>query len=115
MWGRLGGMAEHVDYRYILANERTFLAYVRTALSLQIAGLGVLQFLTQSSDAVRHALGVALVTVGSFVAVTGHLRYRRNERAIRAGTEMAASHGSRVITVVVVLLPLAAAVALALA
>ena len=43
-----------VDYRYLLANERTFLAYLRTALSLQVAGLGVLQFLTHGSDAVRY-------------------------------------------------------------
>jgi putative membrane protein len=107
-------MAEHVDYRFLLANERTFLAYVRTALSLQIAGLGVLQFLTQSPNSVRYSLGVALVAVGSYVALTGHRRYRGNERAIRTGAEMAPSHGSPVVTAVVVLLPLVAAVTLAL-
>jgi putative membrane protein len=47
-----------VDYRFLLANERTFLAYVRTALSLQIAGLGVLQFLTNGHNVLRLVLGV---------------------------------------------------------
>ena len=59
-------MDEPVDYRFLLANERTFLAYVRTALALQVAGLGVLQFLTHGHDAVR-PLGLVLVLAGSFV------------------------------------------------
>ena len=53
-----------VDYRFLLANERTFLAYVRTALALQVAGLGVLQFLTQARDGLRVGLGVLLVGSG---------------------------------------------------
>ena len=48
---------EHVDYRFLLANERTFLAYLRTALSLQVAGLAVLQFLTKGHSSLRLTLG----------------------------------------------------------
>jgi len=104
---------EHVDYRFLLANERTFLAYVRTALSMQIAGLGVLQFLTRSHDSVRLLLGIALLLVGSYVGLMGYLRFRSNERAINAGTAMHVARSTTVIAVSVVLVPLVGAVLLA--
>lgn len=105
---------EHVDYRFLLANERTFLAYVRTALSLQIAGLGVLQFLTAGSDAVRILLGVVLVAIGSYVGLVGYLRWRDNERSIRAGAEMHSARSTTPVAAAVVLVPLVAALLLAL-
>lgn len=104
-----------VDYRFLLANERTFLAYVRTALALQVAGLGVLQFLTHGHGVVRIALGVALVLAGSYVGLTGYHRYRANERAIRAGTDMHSARGTAVLAFAVAGLPLVAAIVLAVA
>ena len=102
------------DYRFLLANERTFLAYVRTALALQVAGLGVLQFLTHGDDAVRYGLGFVLVVVGSYVGWAGNVRYRSNERIIRAGGDMAAGRPTTVVTVIVALVPLAAVVVIVL-
>ena len=104
--------AHPVDYRFLLANERTFLAWVRTALSLQVAGLGVLQFLTSSSDAVRYVLGLGLVLVGSYVSATGYLRYYRNERLIRAGDDLTRVRASVLVAGAVMVLPLLAALAL---
>jgi putative membrane protein len=108
-----GGSGGHepgrADYRFLFANERTFLAYVRTALALQVAGLGVLQFLTQGNDLVRFALGVALVATGSLTGLTGLRRMRANERAIRTGQDIAASSTSTVVVAVVVAVPLLAA------
>lgn len=101
------------DYRFLLANERTFLAYIRTALALQVAGLGVLQFLTHSHTSVRVALGVALVLTGSYVGVAGYVRFRTNERAIRSGTPMHTARGPVVVVVAVAALPLLAAVVVA--
>jgi putative membrane protein len=103
-----------VDYRFLLANERTFLAYVRTALALQIAGLGVLQFLTQGHDAVRLTLGAVLVATGSYVGAAGYLRFRHNERAIRAGLDMPRARAGLLLTVAVAGVPLAAALLLVL-
>ena len=102
------------DYRFLLANERTYLAYVRTALALQVAGLGVLQFLTHGQDAVRYLLGVALVVAGSYTGALGHLRSRRNERAIRAGDDIRPSTAGVVVVAVVVVVPLVAAVTMTL-
>jgi putative membrane protein len=105
---------EQVDYRFLLANERTFLAWIRTALSLQIAGLGVLQFLTHSDDVVRYTLGVGLVLAGSYVGSTGYLRYYSNDRAIRAGTDLTRIRASVIVVVSVVVLPPVAVLLLAL-
>jgi putative membrane protein len=102
-----------VDNRFLLANERTYLAYVRTALSLQIAGFGVLQFLTHGQDAVRYTLGVTFVVAGSFTGLVGVRRWRANERAIRAGRDIGPARGAVVAAAAVVAVPLMAAVALA--
>ena len=103
-----------VDYRFLLANERTFLAWLRTALSLQVAGLGVLQFLTHGHDTVRFVLGVGLVVTGSYVGVVSYRRYYGNERAIRAGEDLTRVRSSVFVVLAVVALPLVAAVALTL-
>ena len=105
---------DDVDYRFLLANERTFLAYLRTALSLQVAGFGILQFLTHGHGVVRYGLGLALLVAGSFLGLSGYLRIRRNEQAMRAGEDLGRSTGPAVVAVVVVTLPLLAAVSLVL-
>jgi putative membrane protein len=105
---------EPVDYRFLLANERTFLAYVRTGLALQIAGFGVLEFLTQAETALRVVLGLVLVALGSYVGLAGYLRWRSNERSIRRGAEMHATRSTPVIAVAVVAVPLVAAVLITL-
>lgn len=105
---------DHVDYRFLLANERTFLAYVRTGLALQIAGFGVLEFLTHGQAALRVGLGLVLVALGSFVGLAGYLRWRANERSIRRGAPMHATRSTPVIAVGVVAVPLVAALLLTL-
>lgn len=105
---------EPADYRFLLANERTFLAYVRTALALQVAGLGALQFLTQGHGAVRIGLGLALVVSGSALGLTGYLRFSANDRAIRAGGEMRTARATSLVTVAVSVVPLVAAAVIAL-
>lgn len=102
------------DYRFLLANERTFLAYVRTALSLQVAGLGVLQFLTQGETLVRYSLGLALVAAGSLAGASGYRRRNSNERAMRAGEDIKPGAAGAVLVVVVVTVPLVAAVIMTL-
>ena len=102
------------DYRFLLANERTFLAYLRTALALQVAGLGVLQFLTQAQHWVRDLLGFALIAVGSYVGAAGYRRCRRAEEDIRAGRELSGSPIRTVTSAVVVLAPLVAGAVLVL-
>lgn len=71
------------DYRFTLANERTFLAYVRTALGLDAAGLAATQFLHPSAEHLRLTIALVLVALGGAVAVLGYRRWEATERAMR--------------------------------
>lgn len=71
------------DYRFTLANERTYLAYVRTALALVAAGLAVAQFIRQPQiKALSLGLSVVLTVLGLAVAVLGFARWRAAEGAV---------------------------------
>lgn len=67
-------------YRTILANERTFLAYIRTALTLFVAGVSFIKFF---DSPVIEVLGWTLIPVGVFVFVRGVVSYRRMNRKIQ--------------------------------
>lgn len=76
---------EHIDYRFSLANERTFLAWNRTALSLMAGGLVIVQLLDKvEPPAVRRALGVPIILFGGLLAALSFSRWERNEEAMRA-------------------------------
>jgi len=83
-----GGPAEHEpDPRFTLANERTFLAWNRTALALVVAGLGIVQLLPPFPGVPwgRHVLGVPLIVLGATIAGTAYAEWRRNQQALRRG------------------------------
>lgn len=72
------------DYRFTLANERTFLAWQRTSLGLLAASVGVLQFLPDDSGpGLRYGLGGVLGLLAVVTAAGGLHRWRRNDHAIR--------------------------------
>ena|SRR5579862_7888179 len=77
------GVQREPDYRFTLANERTFLAYVRTALALDAAGLAVEQFLKPTHDHVRLGLAIVLVVLGTAVAAFAQRRWYLIEQAMR--------------------------------
>jgi len=70
------------DARFLLANERTLLAWLRTGLALQGGGI-VLAQLADRIDA-RVGLGIVLLVVGALCHLVGWQRYRAADRAIRA-------------------------------
>lgn len=71
------------DARFILANERTLLAWVRTALAL-VAGGAALTQLGQRSH-MQIFIGVIAILLGALMATVGYMRYKESDRAIRAG------------------------------
>jgi putative membrane protein len=71
------------DARFLLANERTLMAWVRTALAMQAGGVAVLQFVTRVEA--RVVVGLALVGLGTATGLVGQRRYRRADRALRRG------------------------------
>ncbi|HET9565265.1 MAG TPA: DUF202 domain-containing protein [Mycobacterium sp.] len=73
------------DYRFTLANERTFLAWQRTALGLLAAAVAVVQFVPELTvPGARHVLGVFLAVLATLTAGMGLLRWRQVDRAIRS-------------------------------
>lgn len=78
------------DARFTLANERTFLAWNRTALALVVAGLAIVQLLPPFPGVPwgRHLLGVPLIALGAGVAATAYWEWRRNQAALRWGRPM---------------------------
>lgn len=98
------------DYRFTLANERTFLAWVRTSLAMMAAGVAVVQFIP-GLDLLRHALGLILITMGGLLAGASYRHWERTERAMRLGERLPRSPVPRLVAAV---LTLAAVTALVL-
>jgi putative membrane protein len=81
--GWVYGEGEEPDYRFSFANERTYLAWVRTALALLAAGV-VLDVVDISvSELTQRVLAVLLVALGLVSAGAAWLRWAMAERAIR--------------------------------
>ena len=74
------------DTRFILANERTFLAYQRTSVGLIGAGLAVIYLL--APDWQSRLLGILLVATGGVAAIGGYFRFRGVDAAIRGEREL---------------------------
>jgi putative membrane protein len=80
------------DYRFSLANERTFLAWIRTGLALLGGGLAVAGFLPPLHiPHLREGLAIALVGLGGLIALRAVDHWSRCERAMRTGQPLPAS------------------------
>ncbi|GAA0479560.1 membrane protein [Actinoplanes lobatus] len=90
------------DYRFSLANERTFLAWIRTGLALIAGGLACAQFLPPLP--VRHLreiIAILLLVLGALVALRAVDHWVRTERAMRLGTDLPRSRFPAVLAVAV--------------
>lgn len=72
------------DYRFSLANERTFLAWIRTALGLLAGGVAVGQFYVSENDNNMYKmLGVVCTAVASAVALGALRHWKAVQTAMR--------------------------------
>jgi putative membrane protein len=82
---------EEPDPRWSLANERTLLAYSRTALALVVAGLAIAGSHRIADLPVWVAiLGLPVIALGGAVAIVGRRRYIEIQRAMRLGEPLRA-------------------------
>ncbi|KEI43159.1 YidH family protein [Saccharopolyspora rectivirgula] len=86
---RLYGVGSDPDPRFTLANERTFLAWIRTSLALMASGVGVESLNAVATPSpLRTVLAVVLLLSGVLAAVTAFTRWFRTERALRRGVSL---------------------------
>lgn len=72
------------DYRFSLANERTFLAWIRTSLALLGGGLLVHQFGSRiEPNWLRLGLISSFMLSATVLAIGAFLQWGRNQRAMR--------------------------------
>ena len=104
------------DARFTFANERTFLAWTRTALAFVVAGLGIVQLLPPFPGVPwgRHLLGVPLIVLGAVIAVVSYLQWGRNQRALRRGGPLPRSLLPQILAVTITGMAVIAAVVLLL-
>jgi putative membrane protein len=118
-WGRRERVPLHQvgvqpDYRFSFANERTFLAWIRTALALVAGGVAVTEVLPSFDvPGGRRLLGLPLIALGAVIAVTSLQRWERGERAMRLGEPLVHSGLLRVVATGVAVAAVVAAVLVA--
>ena len=77
------------DYCFTLANERTFLAWIRTALALVAGGVAVVQLIPEFAfPGARHVIGIRLVSTGGVLAIAAVRRWRRVQDAMRRDADL---------------------------
>ncbi len=101
---------EAPDPRFSLANERTLLAWNRTALALLAAGLAASELLRSDPAGLQRLFGVPLIVVGGLVAWGGFRRWRTVEGAIARGEPLPDSALPGLLTATVVVAAVVAAV-----
>lgn len=90
------------DYRYSLANERTYLAWVRTGLALIAGGVGLRVFASDSPLLSLTAIGATLL--GGVLALTSFQHWKRVQEAMRRGDPLPTQWGPLILTIGMVLL-----------
>lgn len=86
--------------RDLLANERTFLAWLRTAANVMVLGLAIAKLVNRPGPQ-DVAAGALLVAVGALGVAEGARRYRRVMDEIERGEPMTAGGALLAATVLV--------------
>jgi putative membrane protein len=101
------GVGDDPDPRFSLSNERTALAWVRTALALVAGGVALTSVAT-FADLPRmfDVIAACACLVGGLIALRAAVGWARVERSLRVGRHLPAPHALGVLAVVVVAMAL---------
>ena len=96
------GVGSEPDARFSLANERTFLAWIRTSLGFLAGGAAIVAVSTIVGRlSLELKLASLLLLVCGLVCSTGaYVRWYRNERAMRTGQPLPSSPAMPLLTAV---------------
>lgn len=82
------GHGDEPDVRFSLANERTFLAWLRTALALLAGGVGLETLGLGMHPAFRLAASLVLILAGIATPIQAWIGWMRTERALRLNSPL---------------------------
>jgi putative membrane protein len=106
--------ARDLDYRFSLANERTFLAWTRTALALIAGGIAAAKALHFHHATWRWVVAGPPIVAGILLAADATVRWRTYEEAMRAGRRLPVGRGLRAIGILLCIYAILALLAAAL-
>jgi putative membrane protein len=90
------------DAQVSLANERTFLSWVRTSLALVVTGVAIVAFDLPLSRGWQVASGLVFAVLGVAAAVQAWLGWRATDRAIHRGDDVPAPASSLILVIGVI-------------
>ncbi|HWJ66684.1 MAG TPA: DUF202 domain-containing protein [Nocardioides sp.] len=90
------------DYRFSFANERTFLAWIRTALALVAAGVALDVITLSGPEVVQRTAATTLLVLGMASATLAWIRWALAERAMRHAQPLPSFGIGAVVAVVVI-------------
>ncbi|WP_395244664.1 YidH family protein [Agromyces sp. MMS24-K17] len=82
---RVYGVGDEPDPRFSLANERTFLAWIRTSLALLAGGVALVALDLPMHPGLRDTAAVVLLVAGALLPFQAWFGWVRIERAMRLG------------------------------
>jgi putative membrane protein len=97
------------DPRLTFANERTFLAWNRTALAVIVGGLAVAQFFKVGFGGAQLLIALPLIALGAAMSLHSYRVWQRNDRALRLGRPLPPGRLPRVLVYAVAALAVVAA------
>ncbi len=71
------------DPRFTLANERTFLAWIRTGLAFIAGGIALNAFTLDMAVDTRKAISILALAIGSIISLWAWISWARVERSMR--------------------------------
>lgn len=104
---RVYGVGREPDPRFSLANERTFLAWIRTTLALLAGAAAVDALDLPMSDRSQQTIALALALAGLLSAVQSWLGWAATERAMRLDAPMPRNRAMLILVALLVVVALA--------
>jgi putative membrane protein len=102
-----------VEYTSVLANERTFLAWIRTSLGLIAGGVALDQFVAvDHGSIVVGIIAFVVITLGAIVAIIGVIEWRRTTNAMAHQQPIPGSRIAPLLGIAVMIVAVAIGVAL---
>ena len=110
---RVYDVGEEPDARFTLANERTLLSWLRTALALVVAGVAIVALSDLiTPDWLAEVTATFAFAGGALTALLGYVQWQRIERALRREEPLPSGIGAMVVIATILAIAIVGVVAL---